>query len=86
MKTYFSDKKPNQAALDLLAAIQVVAVGDVVPPGWFTAIQLATECGLTPNQVCKKLSTAVRNGKCEAKRFRVKCGSLLRPCLHYKKL
>ena len=79
-------QKPNQAALDLLAAINVQAVGDVVPPGWFTAINLATECGVTPNQICKKLNAAVRNGTCESRKFRVKCGSLTRPCLHYKKL
>ena len=76
----------NQAALDLLSAIQAEVVPDVVPDVWFTVEQLCKVAGLSDNSVLRRVKQGVKDGKCECKRFKIKLNSQTRAINHYHKL
>jgi hypothetical protein len=75
---------PDQDLARWCAALAAPVVEDQVPPGWHTASDLAAKLGKPTSTMGKLLLAAIRAGKCETQKFRVPCGSLVRPTPHYK--
>lgn len=58
---------------------------DVVPKGWKTTWQLATETNRSLGQTRKLILQARKAGLIEEKKFRIKCGKLIYPIKHCRK-
>lgn len=60
---------------------------DAVPAGWFTAVQLGEMLGKDRSTVTTLLQTAIKEGRAEVKKFRVRTGQRgIYPTPHYRLL
>jgi hypothetical protein len=66
----------------VLSASSVVP--EVVPPGWFTVRQLATQWGRSECTTGDRVKRLYRDGKIERKDFIIKLDQIVRPTPHYK--
>jgi len=58
--------------------------GEIVPPGWHTAADLATARGLSYTRLTQILRPLVTNGVFEMRKFRIRQNQILRPVNHYR--
>jgi hypothetical protein len=63
---------------------QSSVVPEVVPPGWFTVRQLATQWGRSECTTGDRVKRLYRDGKIERKDFIIKLDQIVRPTPHYK--
>ena len=75
--------QPDADLAQWCAALASPAVTDVVPPGWFTARQLAEKLNKALPTMGRLLAEAVAAGRCEVQHFRATTGSVTRPVPHY---
>jgi hypothetical protein len=81
-------KKPT--AEDLAAAAwcavlsQSSVAPEVVPPGWFTVRQLATQWGRSECTTGDRVKRLFRAGQIERKDFIIKLDQIVRPTPHYR--
>jgi hypothetical protein len=67
------------------AALAAIATPiDVVPPGWHTVQQLATETKTPVATLQKKLKHLIDAGQAERQMFRIQLQTNARPVPHYK--
>jgi hypothetical protein len=66
------------------AALASPVILDEVPPGWFTARQLAKKLGKSDARTGHMLGQAVQDGRAERQSFRITTGSVTRPVPHYR--
>jgi response regulator of citrate/malate metabolism len=59
---------------------------DEVPPGWFTATQLAEQFGVSRPTIQRRLFALVELGQYEVRRFRITTGMVRLPVPHYRKV
>jgi len=71
--------------LDALKAESYKSV-EVVPKGWFTSAQLASQLGIKTNWMNSNLRILIEAGKYESKLFRIKSGSRIFPIPHYREV
>lgn len=57
---------------------------DEVPAGWVTAKALGEMLQKSQTRISEMLQKAIRQGKCERKKFRIENGGTVRPVPHYK--
>lgn len=80
-------KKPTAEQIEAAAwaaALATEVTTDEVPAGWFTAAELATKLQKSNSTMGKLLLAAVRAGKCDTNKFRVKGSCFVRPVPHYR--
>jgi len=82
--------KNKPTAEDLTAAAwcavlsQSSVVPEVVPPGWFTVRQLATQWGRSECTTGDRVKRLFRAGQIERKDFIIKLDQIVRPTPHYR--
>ena len=80
--------KPSTPDTDLAAWCAVLSqssvVPEVVPPGWFTVRQLATQWGRSECTTGDRVKRLYRDGKIERKDFIIKLDQIVRPTPHYR--
>jgi len=82
--------KNKPTAEDLTAAAwraalsQSSVVPEVVPPGWFTVRQLATQWGRSECTTGDRVKRLYRDGKIERKDFIIQLQELVRRTPHYR--
>jgi hypothetical protein len=59
-------------------------VTDVVPPNWYTSVQIAKAYGRSVVTLSKHLKAQLESGKAERKNFRIQCDKTVRPVPHYR--
>jgi len=76
----------KDAANRVLSALRAQSESkvEVVPKGWFTSVQLASQVGVTQNTMNRNLRLLVNAGKYESKLFKIKSGSRIFGIPHYK--
>ena len=84
MKSKLSTTKPDTDLARWCAVLSEAKPADKVPPGWFTAKQIAEKTGKACSTIGTQLCRAVAEGRCERKTFRVQTGEMVRPVPHYK--
>lgn len=84
MKSQSVRAKPDAELAKWCEVLTTSVVEDEVPEGWYTADQLCQKLKRPQSTVGRLLLAAIRDGKCERKKFRVNCGSFVRPVPHYK--
>ena len=57
---------------------------DEIPDGWFSAADLANRLKKNRDTISGQISTAVREGRAEVKKFRVMTGRGAYPVPHYR--
>jgi hypothetical protein len=57
---------------------------DVVPPGWFTAIQIAEQSGKSYVTTTERIRRMIKQGRVERKNFTIQLEQRVRPVPHYK--
>jgi len=62
----------------------VAARVDEVPPGWFTVAQIAKAKGKSADHVRDLVRALRREGKAEARKFRVQLGQRIQSTTHYR--
>lgn len=80
------DKKQNKTETDkLIDALFLNDVENGKPgPEWFTVWEIATKYSLSRSHASRKITTLVKNGTLEMKKFRVQIDSASRVVPHYK--
>ena len=78
--------KPNKAALELLNLLRKDKPSDIIPPGFFSARQLADMMGRSASFIREKLYDEIKCGTVERRNFLVKYGNTRRSIPHYKKI
>lgn len=76
--------KPDPQLAAWCAALSTEFAEDQVPPGWLTSNKIGEMLNKSTSRISEMLKTAMRNGKCEKKLFRVKNAGTVRPVPHYK--
>ena len=85
MKSKFSTSKPDPQLAAWCEALAPRHELDVVPQGWLTAVQLGQMLGKDRSTVTGLLQNAIREGRAEVRKFRVKSGQRgIYPTPHYK--
>jgi response regulator of citrate/malate metabolism len=74
---------PDLAAWCAVLA-EVTAPVDTVPPGWFTAKQIADSQKCSEVRTRARIGSLLKAGKIEQRVFRVNLGKIVRPCPHYR--
>lgn len=57
---------------------------DIIPEGWFSAADLAERLKKSRDTISGQISSAVREGRAEMKKFRVMTGRGAYPVPHYR--
>ena len=80
--------KPTKPDADLAAWCAMLSassvVPEVVPPGWFTVRQLATQGGRSECTTGDRVKRLFRAGQIERKDFIIKLDQIVRPTPHYR--
>jgi hypothetical protein len=72
---------------NLLAELSAALANDgveTVPPDWKSAREIGDQCGYATSQTQRILSDAVRTGRLEMRKFRIRSGSRVYPVPHYR--
>ena len=83
MKSKISTPDTDLAAW-CAALSQSSVVPEVVPPGWFTVRQLATQWGRSECTTGDRVKRLFRAGQIERKDFTIQLDQIVRPTPHYK--
>jgi predicted transcriptional regulator len=59
---------------------------DQVPPGWFTAAELAAEVNKAAITISQRLRKLIKNGQAERRDFTIQLEQVARPVPHYRLL
>lgn len=84
MKSQSVILKPDAELAKWCEALSTQFAEETVPSGWKTSKQIAELLNRSPSRISEMLNTAIRNGRCEKKLFRVQNGGTVRPVPHYK--
>jgi hypothetical protein len=78
-------RQPDADLAAWCAALAAVTTPtDIVPPGWRTALEIATQTKTPVSTIQAKLKHLCVTGKAERKMFRVRLAKNARPVPHYK--
>lgn len=85
MKSKSSTAKPDTDLAAWCAALSQSSITpEVVPPGWFTVRQLATQWGRSECTTGERVKRLFRAGQVEKKDFIIKLDQIVRRTPHYR--
>lgn len=87
MKSKLSTAKPDPQLAAWCEALAPRNEPDAIPDGWFTAVQLGEMLGKDRSTVTGLLQSAIKEGRAEVKKFRIRAGQRgIYPTPHYRLL
>lgn len=84
MKSKSTKLKADPELEQWCSALSTQFAEESVPEGWKTSAEICHLINRSSSRVTEMLTTAVRNGRCEKRLFRVQNAGTVRPVPHYK--
>lgn len=84
MKSQSVTPKADAQLAKWCEALSTQFAEDEVPQGWVTTKELGEMLKKSNTRISEMLQVAMRQGKCECKKFRISNGGTVRPVPHYR--